>query len=53
MSDDTMAPTTPQQAPEGGPELRDRRSVLRCAALVARCGEVDSVARDGASHSAR
>jgi Rieske Fe-S protein len=38
MSDDTMAPTTPQQAPDGGPELRDRRSVLRCAALVALVG---------------
>jgi len=33
MSDDTMAPPTPQQAPADG-DLRDRRSVLRCAALV-------------------
>jgi Rieske Fe-S protein len=38
MSDDTMAPTTPQQTPDSGSELRDRRSVLRCAALVALVG---------------
>lgn len=37
MSDDTMAPPTPQQAPADG-DLRDRRSVLRCAALVALAG---------------
>ncbi|MGY4765928.1 Rieske (2Fe-2S) protein [Kribbella sp. CWNU-51] len=37
MSDDTMAPTTPQQTPEGV-NLRDRRSVLRCAAIAALAG---------------
>src|SRR3954447_19558428 len=39
MSDDTMAPTTtPQQdAPANGP-LRDRRTVLRCAAIAALAG---------------
>jgi Rieske Fe-S protein len=38
MSDDTMAPptTAPQTEPRG--ELRDRRSVLRCAAMVALAG---------------
>lgn len=42
MSDDTMAPaTTPQQAgPAAKPAdgLRDRRTVLRCAAMVALAG---------------
>ncbi|MEU4191498.1 Rieske (2Fe-2S) protein [Kribbella sp. NPDC026611] len=62
MSDDTMAPTTPQQAPEAGPELRDRRSVLRCAALVAlvggsapllaACGGGDDTGAGGTSSSA-
>src|SRR3954453_18764469 len=39
MSDDTMAPTTPpqQDAPANGP-LRDRRTVLRCAAIAALAG---------------
>ena len=37
MSDDTMAPTTPQQTPAGD-NLRDRRSVLRCAAIAALAG---------------
>jgi len=37
MSDDTRAPTTPQQTPEGD-NLRDRRSVLRCAAIAALAG---------------
>jgi nitrite reductase/ring-hydroxylating ferredoxin subunit len=37
MSDDTMAPTAPQQTPEGN-NLRDRRSVLRCAAIAALAG---------------
>ncbi|MEV5961371.1 Rieske (2Fe-2S) protein [Kribbella sp. NPDC051952] len=39
MSDDTMAPTTPQQTPQPAPDnLRDRRSVLRCAAIAALAG---------------
>jgi len=40
MSDDTMAPPTAPSAPEATPagELRDRRSVLRCAAMVALAG---------------
>ncbi|MEU4606026.1 Rieske (2Fe-2S) protein [Kribbella sp. NPDC023972] len=41
MSDDTMAPPTAPAAPEAAPaahELRDRRSVLRCAAMVALAG---------------
>jgi len=40
MSDDTMAPPTPQQASPATADgdLRDRRSVLRCAALVALAG---------------
>lgn len=39
MSDDTMAPpTTPQTSPEAGDNLRDRRSVLRCAAIAALAG---------------
>jgi len=41
MSDDTMAPTTPAASPEATPAadaLRDRRSVLRCAAMVALAG---------------
>ncbi|RZT16982.1 nitrite reductase/ring-hydroxylating ferredoxin subunit [Kribbella sp. VKM Ac-2569] len=38
MSDDTMAPaTTPQQA-KAADGLRDRRTVLRCAAMVALAG---------------
>jgi nitrite reductase/ring-hydroxylating ferredoxin subunit len=39
MSDDTMAPpTTPPTAEAPAGELRDRRSVLRCAAMVALAG---------------
>ncbi|WP_350275974.1 Rieske (2Fe-2S) protein [Kribbella sp. HUAS MG21] len=40
MSDDTMAPaTTPRQAEAAGADaLRDRRAVLRCAAMVALAG---------------
>jgi nitrite reductase/ring-hydroxylating ferredoxin subunit len=39
MSDDTMAPaTTPQQTAPTADGLRDRRSVLRCAAMVALAG---------------
>ncbi|MFC6160371.1 Rieske (2Fe-2S) protein [Kribbella sp. NPDC058693] len=63
MSDDTMAPTTPQQtgpvpnAPADG--LRDRRTVLRCAAMaalvgasapiLAACGSSDDTSGSGAS----
>ncbi|WP_238163240.1 Rieske (2Fe-2S) protein [Kribbella capetownensis] len=65
MSDDTMAPPTPQpttdaaSAPEG---LRDRRTVLRCAAMaalvgagapiLAACGGGDDTAGGGTSSSA-
>ncbi len=38
MSDDTMAPPTTPPAVEPADELRDRRSVLRCAAMVALAG---------------
>jgi nitrite reductase/ring-hydroxylating ferredoxin subunit len=39
MSDDTMAPgTTARQAGSDGGGLRDRRTVLRCAAMVALAG---------------
>lgn len=38
MSDDTMAPPTTPPPTEAAPELRDRRSVLRCAAMVALAG---------------
>jgi nitrite reductase/ring-hydroxylating ferredoxin subunit len=38
MSDDTMAPPATPPAPEATGELRDRRSVLRCAAMVALAG---------------
>lgn len=38
MSDDTMAPPTTPPAAEQATELRDRRSVLRCAAMVALAG---------------
>ncbi|MGW7683065.1 Rieske (2Fe-2S) protein [Kribbella sp. NPDC054772] len=39
MSDDTMAPdTTPQQTSAGEDGLRDRRTVLRCAAMAALVG---------------
>ena len=40
MSDDTMAPPTTPSASEATPagELHDRRSVLRCAAMVALAG---------------
>ena len=39
MSDDTMAPpTTPQQDAPAPDTLRDRRSVLRCAAIAALAG---------------
>jgi nitrite reductase/ring-hydroxylating ferredoxin subunit len=41
MSDDTMAPTTPAATAEATPAvdaLRDRRSVLRCAAIAALAG---------------
>ena len=61
MSDDTMAPTTPQQTPEGN-NLRDRRSVLRCAAIaalagasapiLAACGGSDSASGSSGSSSA-
>jgi nitrite reductase/ring-hydroxylating ferredoxin subunit len=61
MSDDTMAAPTTPQAPEGG-DLRDRRSVLRCAALVAlvggsapilaACGGGDDSGASGTSSSA-
>ena len=61
MSDDTMAPPTPQQTPEGK-NLRDRRSVLRCAAIaalagasapiLAACGGSDSASGGGGSSSA-
>src|SRR5690349_21264737 len=38
MSDDTMAPATSQPDAEAGGVLRDRRSVLRCAAIAALVG---------------
>lgn len=38
MSDDTMAPPTSQPAAAPDGELRDRRSVLRCAAIAAMVG---------------
>ena len=38
MSDDTMAPPATPPAAEVAGELRDRRSVLRCAAMVALAG---------------
>jgi nitrite reductase/ring-hydroxylating ferredoxin subunit len=38
MSDDTMAPPTTAPQTEARGELRDRRSVLRCAAMVALAG---------------
>jgi nitrite reductase/ring-hydroxylating ferredoxin subunit len=38
MSDDTMAPPTTPDATPAADDLRDRRSVLRCAAMVALAG---------------
>ena len=40
MSDDTMAPPTPQstEAAPAPEDVRDRRTVLRCAALAALVG---------------
>ncbi|GAB2645405.1 Rieske (2Fe-2S) protein [Kribbella swartbergensis] len=38
MSDDTMAPPTAPEATPAAGDLRDRRSVLRCAAMVALAG---------------
>jgi nitrite reductase/ring-hydroxylating ferredoxin subunit len=38
MSDDIMAPPATPPAAEAAGELRDRRSVLRCAAMVALAG---------------
>ncbi|MGW1342223.1 Rieske (2Fe-2S) protein [Kribbella sp. NPDC002412] len=38
MSDDTMAPPTTPEAAPAADDLRDRRSVLRCAAMVALAG---------------
>ncbi|MFF0342968.1 Rieske (2Fe-2S) protein [Kribbella sp. NPDC004875] len=63
MSDDTMAPnTTPQQTSAGEDGLRDRRTVLRCAAMaalvgagapiLAACGSSDNASGGGTSPSA-
>ncbi|WUJ69929.1 Rieske (2Fe-2S) protein [Kribbella soli] len=63
MSDDTMAPATPQQteaAPGAAADgMRDRRTVLRCAAvaalvgasapILAACGSSDDASGGGAS----
>jgi nitrite reductase/ring-hydroxylating ferredoxin subunit len=64
MSDDTMAPPTPQstEAAPAPEDVRDRRTVLRCAALaalvgasapiLAACGGGDDTAGGGTSSSA-
>ena len=62
MSDDTMAPTTARSSTEVPEALRDRRSVLRCAAMVAlagasapilaACGGSDDASGGGGSSSA-
>src|SRR3954447_11446415 len=61
MSDDTMAPPTPQstEAAPAPEDLRDRRTVLRCAAMaalvgasapiLAACGGGDDTAGGGTS----
>lgn len=64
MSDDTMAPPTPQstEATPAPEDVRDRRTVLRCAAMaalvgasapiLAACGGGDDTAGGGTSSSA-